>query len=259
MAQLRVFQTTELVELILSFFPFDDLLRAEQVCRRWKGLIATSRTLQENLFLEERAPNLFWVRDAGAAAEDARLTDEPVDVPVATLHPLDNSVNDAAEAVPVAMLHPLLKEDPLKTSRTELLHKEAVKRKFIAFTVDWKLLCALPQGRWQRMYLSQPPSTYGRIDYQVRGSHGVLVESRRFPDGFKLGMLATRLQELLVGANFGDTIEKKRIEKLLNASNPRIQKLTCYVDGLISENSPLVQQARTKTVIGQSMEEEVKK
>lgn len=91
-----------------------------------------------------------------------------------------------------------------------------------------------------------------RIDCDVRGNPGTQVESRRFPNGFTLGMLATRLQELSGREPFDDTGREKE----------QIEKLTCYVDGLISENSPLVKQARTKTVqrgsVGQSVEEVMK-
>ncbi|KAK6381169.1 hypothetical protein LTR65_000985 [Meristemomyces frigidus] len=54
-ATVAVFDTTELLEAILSQLKPIDLLRSQRVCERWRAVIQESDMLQRKLFLEALA------------------------------------------------------------------------------------------------------------------------------------------------------------------------------------------------------------
>ncbi|GAB1740995.1 hypothetical protein NU219Hw_g6249t1 [Hortaea werneckii] len=61
-ARNAVLHTTELLENILYFLPMKDLLFAQRVCMKWRGLIQRSIPLQEALFLRPRKLGVYWKR-----------------------------------------------------------------------------------------------------------------------------------------------------------------------------------------------------
>ena len=72
-----VFQTTELLELILSFLPTKNLLLSQRVCTKWQADIAKSKPLQQALFFTPREE--VSIRIAWMEFQDGRDDSVPVE------------------------------------------------------------------------------------------------------------------------------------------------------------------------------------
>ena len=225
-ASSRVLLTVELAEHVLSYLAFQDLIRAERVCRSWRDILAWSPSVRQGLFLEPGANHLSM-----AYQSNTKLR-KPWQY-------RSLNVKRYTETYTIAVLHPYLLNLP---------EKEGTGK--IAFSLDWRKAFKLdPNGRWRKMYVTQPPCRNVKIEFQVGMPHALFTGRDRVSDpaGVRLGLIVDRVRDLLDRPN--DRAELQPVPTATvdpdadddNSEGTRsrawFERLDCYVDGFISEEA----------------------
>lgn len=247
-ASSKVLLTFELAELILSHLSFLDLISAELVNRYWREVISNSPTLRQNLHLEPD-PNIRTItwqsegRDLSIRQSRTRLTWKPY-----------------VETYTIASLHPFLSHA-----------RENDRRGLIAFTFNHQRCLTQRPKRWENMFVTQPPCRNIRLEWVCSGGDttGAGIMSRRGTEsiksatGVQIGMLVNAVREIVAedleklrGRGFRDETALAYARKFMDwvggsgdGSEPKLERLDCFVDGFILEDSVLVRRANEKNQV----------
>lgn len=162
-AMLTVSNTYELLEAILSNLPTKDLTQAQRVCRRWKDLIAKSKTIQQKLFL---LPVQSAFTTGGVSLLDK--FEYPLVLSRCYSHGLENISYHAC----------LLS---LKATRQTAMYYGDGKLPVLEVPIQIDRLLSWKPGTWEGMFLTQPPCKALEVDWIRTFS----VEILRNDDGLK--------------------------------------------------------------------------
>ncbi|KAK3703686.1 hypothetical protein LTR37_014264 [Vermiconidia calcicola] len=178
-----VLSTTELVEGILQYLPFNELLRAQRISRYIYEIIHGSIQLQRQLFFEPSAPQEAIIscveRDRQAALD------------------LVHTTNSQSSIFIVTAFHPILR--PKVTHRSTPAEEDPELRAMLSELgmlnlLDMQRLMRMLKsgGSWQRMLSSQPPVFEVTVWYIIRlssrtspGPRAVVHDSNGRPVGFE--------------------------------------------------------------------------
>ncbi|KAK4956469.1 hypothetical protein LTR10_005994 [Elasticomyces elasticus] len=167
MASTAVFDTTELLEHILSPLAFVDLVHSERVDRYWRDLVASSVRLKKTLFLKAAPPELFAMVPGAAKRSNKHelllSTDKSWPIIVVDVHPALVATATSAPGWSIDM----------------------------SCTIDIDLLTG--PGRWQNCYVSQPPCKKALLVFLIQD----IDRDRKWGQVFSL-------VEDDIGVKFGD-------------------------------------------------------
>lgn len=222
-ARNAVFDTVELLEATLSMLPYKDLYLAQRVSKQWQSAIATSATLQREMFL--KAPP--------QPHENAGRVRFEIEAHFRAKHPVAHPAYDFSEHAKRAVPNPLLKElstavRVLPTSAPQIYDAQSAWLSLPAFP---------PKDRDSRygQFLTSPPCETVRlmVNWIDRGEHQNArctlqnADGLRFLDVFAAVLLAPlRVKE-------ADSLEAKSLgERLVywrkrSGRPPRIEKVFC--------------------------------
>ncbi|KAK3653641.1 hypothetical protein LTR56_004496 [Elasticomyces elasticus] len=189
MASTAVFDTTELLEHILSSLAFVDLVHAERVDRYWRDVVASSVRLKETLFLKAAPAEVFATVSTTANRERKRelllSTDKSWPMMLVQPHPT---------------LSATAKSAPGRTND-------------ITCTIDIDLLNSPVAGRGRKCYVSQPTCKKALLMSLMQDSH---------PDG--LWRQVYSLVEVDSGVRFDDIASSVTRARCRNTSQGTVQK-----------------------------------
>lgn len=235
----QVFNTTELLEIILSFLPMPQILGKSRVARNWKAVIDNSPALQRQLFLRHDdshvevlgLDHLFpkrqdwsqdWLHglDYGQLNFIVSLEDMPVYTTPVKLNPLLNWENQANLHVAheIAVAHPK-PFDPCLAKLGVVLGKYSTAYIRHRFGQSWQR--EQFNSSWCKMYLTTPPiasivihvpTTVGSGGFVVgQGEHiRVNIHSE---NGVTLGILRGRVEDTLKEFRMKDGRHRAQIRK----------------------------------------------
>ena len=195
-ASSTVLATYELVENILSFLDFVDLIRARQVCRHWRSIASRSHVLRHKLFLESNI-------DENQQLRVTRLVIQP------QLNSFEGKERRLSRSSTAAQLNPLL--------------RPSARRDFINFPSEILLryhdvlrMLSWSEGLWESMLLSIPPPQ--KVTIRIGGARwsgdfSAIDE----PGGVCLGKVRERMLSLLrsnSGLEWKEELIRRRVEML---------------------------------------------
>ena len=164
----------ELVEAILKYLDYGDLLRCRRVSWSWNQIIAGSSILQKNLFLEP-APvdrHLYYCRLLPTDLEN-------------TAHFTPSGAKHNAQGYVVATLNPRLAHDDSREFQTQLHFTFPAIREMLSWPAD---------GHWEQQLLMQPPCTKIKVLVAPRSNPCIVVEDE---EGVRLGRVVHELRRAL--------------------------------------------------------------
>ncbi|KAK4902700.1 hypothetical protein LTR27_000639 [Elasticomyces elasticus] len=226
MASTAVFDTTELLEHILSSLAFVDLVHAERVDRYWRDVVASSVRLKETLFLKAAPAELFATVPNAAK----RLNKRELLLSA-----------DKSWPIMVVDVHPALVATAISAPGWSI---------DISCTIDIDLLT--DPGRWRNCYVFQPPCKKALLVFLIQdvdrdrkwGQIFSLVED---DIGVKFGDIANSVVTTRSQSTFMGSVENKS-----SAANPKLVSIT--LRDCVQSNDPKVMEAvrakRVKEMLG---------
>ena len=167
MACQRVFNTFELVESILMLLPLRDLLRVQAVCKHWNGVIGSSSSIQEVLFLRPAKPETAWLVD---------ITNLPAQMrPLSRYYPTKLRAKAAVSVISKEFLgHQGLIATPVRINPLCLRKRQTPNAVDLDRVVDEGVIVCMHEnfeefrnsnsGSWMNMLVTQPPTQYLTVE-----------------------------------------------------------------------------------------------
>ena len=146
----KVFAIAELLGLILAYLPQRDLLRAQQVSRRWNTFIADSLLLQEKLFFQ--IPTCLSVQEVS----------EPEINPI-----IQETFPSFFDRWPPVQRAPVTEVDDFEEWAVQKDYGAAVDPWTECKTKRQVVLC--PDASWRRMFPSSPAPILGQVTVWLNG------------------------------------------------------------------------------------------
>lgn len=246
-AQQRVFDTTELTEMILAWLPLPSLLRVQSVSTPWRDLIRDSLILQQHLFFKPEKSDKVWL------AEVANLP--------AQNHPLrrdyKSSLRVLAEisraskflttyhgliATPVRANHLFLHLDPFGGDPNDIDRK--VDRGFIGeISLGNTFLQTISNHSMRDMLLTQPPVTSLCAEVLVRRQPlEEIPVGLMFPTSGDCGLYSAKIMET-------EGVRLRQIAEALEQMGMlhRAESIKLFMNGVVEPTDADEKEVRRRT------------
>jgi hypothetical protein len=243
----KVLNTTELLEMILSWLPLPSLLRVQAVSTGWKNLVRDSSLLQQKLFLKGEKTDKIWLVDISnlPAQQNPLRRDYRSFTRVVAEVPSNSDVLKffrGLVATPVRVNHLFLRRDPF-LKIPESIDKK-VDRGYVAeYAAPLNLLLAIKQHSMRDMLLTQPPVTHLCVEVLVkRRPHEHIDVGLTFRQSSDYGLYSAKIIEP-GGVRLHQIAEAlKRIQMLHRAESIKI-----FMCGVVEGTEEESREARKRT------------
>jgi hypothetical protein len=184
-----VFLIPELLEIVLSFLSFEDLLVADRVCKHWNEIMSASRILQRRLFL------------IGLPQGSSRKLDRSAPQPATSVLTAINHPEESTATLKVK-LHPFLQNCLTKPLNQEQCVSTIPSGESIGRLVN------LQSKRLKQMFVTQPPARRIKLRFYIctytfwtpdSSSRAVIHWLELInPKGVNLGQVGTAVRQTLM-------------------------------------------------------------
>ena len=156
----RVFQTNELLEMIVSYLPMKKIVNVQRVAKQWKNVIAGSPRIQEKLFARrENKAQEIWVLVKYKPAR-GRLRDK--------LHRVENLPAPGNWVITPVTLNPMLHEARSWLNPNALVYPVSMMPSRVSVNFcAWANAFRYEESCMRNMFITDPPCTNVTIEYLI--------------------------------------------------------------------------------------------